>query len=531
MSESPVPPSESRRTLSRRQLLAGAGAALGAGLLRPAGLGAAEGGSGASALPPMTGPQGLHTRRGATGHVVFTHTTVVTGDAHRAPLTDVALAVSDGIIAAIGPSDEVVSQYPDAEVIDGRWKALLPGVVNCHAHLAATIARGFNEDFGFPNRAQLAVNPAALLSDEERTLMAVMGALHSIRTGTTTVVENTGRIAPEAEELAKTGLRWVFAESMNDREDGGVMSPERLATSGTPRFSERLREEGLQRIQDLFSGWHGRNGGRIQVFPAVAHVENASPELLRAVREFAERHDLGYTIHLNQTHAEIEYMLRFHGVRPTQYLHQADFLGPRLFAAHARYVDAGEIALLGSTRTLISHQPAMAANRGVNPPIPALRDAGCTICMGTDNNNNDMFAVMKVGLLMERVIRKDEHPGMLPQPEDILQDAALGGAQAVRQGDTLGLLEVGRKADIAVLNTRGPHLVPAGRILSAWLHNGQPSDIESVLVEGEFVMRDHRILTVDEDALVEEAARVGRRVWEEVHRAGPVVPPGRRGWS
>jgi 5-methylthioadenosine/S-adenosylhomocysteine deaminase len=470
------------------------------------------------------------TRSSANDPVVFTNTTVVTGDANRAQLRGVALAVSGGLIAAIGPTDTVLPQFPDAEVIDGRNKALLPGVVNCHAHLAATVARGFNEDFGFPNRSGLPVSPASLLSEEERTLMAVMAALESIRCGATTVVEYTSRIAPEAEELARTGLRWVFAESVNDREGGGVMSPERLAASDTPRFSAEMREDGMQRIDDLYSAWHGRNEGRISVFPAVVHTENASPELLQAVRAYAEERDLGYTIHLNQTHAEIDYMMRFHGVRPTEYLYQHDFLGPRLFAAHARYVDEAEISRLAATGTIVSHQAAMAANRGVSPPIPALREAGCRICLGTDNNNNDMFAVMKVALLTERIRRNDEHPGLLPQPEDILQDGALGGAYAVQQADSLGLLEVGRKADLIVLNTLKPHLVSHGRILSAWLHNGQPSDVESVMVDGEFIMRDHRILTVDEESLVAEADRVGRRIWEEVERAAPVVPPGRTGW-
>jgi 5-methylthioadenosine/S-adenosylhomocysteine deaminase len=523
MPDSRTPVDGSASSLTRRQLLAGTGAALGAGLLLPGRL--AAGISGRSQDSTAGWDPGA-----SNDTVVFTHTTVVTGDANRAQLTDVALAVTGSTIGAIGPTDPVLQQFPGAEVIDGRDRAILPGVVNCHAHLAAAVARGFNEDFGFPNRAGLAVSPEGLLSAEERTLMAVIAALHSIRCGTTTVVEYTSRIAPAAPELARTGLRWVFAEGVNDRVGGTVMSPERLAASDTPRFSDQMREEGLQRIEDLFSAWHGRNDGRIQVFPAVVHTENASPELLRAVRAFAERHDLGYTIHMNQTHAEIEYMTRYHGARPAEYLARHDFLGPRLFAAHARYVDENEIALLSRTGTIISHQAAMAANRGVSPPIPALREAGCTICLGTDNNDNDMFAVMKVAMLMERIRRDDEHPGMFPQPEDILQDAALGGAHALQQADALGLLEVGRKADLIVLNTRKPHLVPAGRILSEWLHNGQPADVESVMVDGRFVMRDHRILTVDEESIVAEASRVGRRVWREVERAGPVVPPGRSGW-
>src|SRR5690606_29224800 len=100
----------------------------------------------------------------------------------------------------------------NAEVIDGRRKALLPGVANCHAHLPATISRGFSEDFGFPGRSFLRVSASSLLSAEETTLMAVAGALDGLRSGTTTMLENWTGIANNAAELAKTGLRWVFAE-------------------------------------------------------------------------------------------------------------------------------------------------------------------------------------------------------------------------------------------------------------------------------------------------------------------------------
>jgi len=509
------------RIVSRREMLAGAGAALGAGLLAPDQLAAL-------ATPAVRDIRERVAPR--EGDVVFTHTTVVTGDRNRAELRDVAIAVSGTTIAAIGPTDDVLRQFQGAEVIDGRTKAILPGVMNCHAHLNAALSRGFNEDFGFPNRYRLPVNPGSLISAEERTLMSVMAALHSIRTGTTTVVEYTSGIASSAEELSKTGLRWVFAEGVNDRVNGAVMSPEVYAASTTPEFSAYSREEGLRRVSDLYDAWHGKVDGRIQVFPAIVHTENCSRELLRAIREFAEERDLGYTIHLNQTHAEVQYMLRFHGTRPTEYLYQGDFLGPRLFAAHARYVDEFEISLLARTNTIVSHQAAMAANRGVSPPIPALRDAGIRICMGTDNNDNDMFAVMKVGLLTERIRRQDEHPGMLPQPEDILEDAALGGAHAIGMADSLGLVQVGRKADLIVLDLLKPHLAPTGRVLSGWLHNGMASDVESVMVDGEFIMRDHRLTKVDEEALVRQAFEVGRRVWDEVQRTGPVEPPGRTGW-
>ena len=493
MSDSPIrgssSPSTSPRSsvnLTRRQLLAGAGAA---------------------AL--LLDQRGVEAQTTSRETVVFSHTTVVNADTVQ---KDVALAVEGDRVAAIGPTDTVLEAYPQAEVYDGRGKALLPGLINCHAHLAATLARGFNEDFGFPNSCRLAIRPSSLLSEEEATLMAVMGALESIRCGATTVVEYTGGIGRSAKALADTGLRWVFAESIRDIENGaGPLSAESLARSEAPRFSARLRDEGWQSAHDLFTTWHGARGGRISVFPTTALAEDSSPELLHMVRDFAEANDLGYTIHLAQSRWEIEYMLRHHGLRPTEYLAKHDFLGPRLFAAHCRYVDDSEIALLGRSGTIITHQAHMAA--------------GCPIAQGTDNNTTDMLETMRIALVTERIARNDVTPGSQPQPEDMLADATEGGALAVRQAAHLGTLEVGKKADLIVLDTQRAHLVPAGRILSAWINNGQPSDVESVLVDGQFVMRDRKILTVDEAGLIAEADKIGRRIWSEVEAASPVTVP------
>jgi 5-methylthioadenosine/S-adenosylhomocysteine deaminase len=485
-------------SISRRELLAGAGAGAAAMLIKP------------STLEAQPAPRAI----------VFRNTTVVNPDLVQ---NDVALAVVGDKIAAIGATDQILKSYPTADVYDGRGKALFPGLINCHAHLTATLQRGFNEDFGFPNSAKLAVNPGSLLQGEEATLMTVIGALEAIRTGTTTFVENAGNIGRYAGALSTTGLRWVFAESIRDSENvPGPLSPEGLAKSETPRFSQKLREEGMQRISDLFTAWHGKNSGRISVFPAAALTETSSPELLRDVRAFADKHNLGYTIHLNQSIAEHEFMVKFHQLRPAAYLDRHGFLGPRLFAAHARYVDANEIALLGKARTIISHQANMAANRGVIPPIPALREAGCPIALGTDNNTNDVFEVMRIALLTERIRRTDPFPGVRPQPEDILADATEGGSRAVNMQATVGSLEAGKKADLFVLDTMKPYLVPAGRLVSAVIHGGHPSDIESVMIDGEFVMRGNKVLTMDETAIIREADAVSKRIWNKV---GPVNVP------
>jgi cytosine/adenosine deaminase-related metal-dependent hydrolase len=384
---------------------------------------------------------------------IFTHTTVVTVDPGQTVLYNVALAVEEDRIAAIGPTEAVQQAYPQADTYDGRGKALFPGLINCHAHLTATLNRGITEDFGFPPALHLPVAAQSLLSAEEITVMALLGALECIKSGTTTVVEHSPGIGVYAAELAKTGLRLVLAESARDAVVPSGWQP----GEDVYEFSPTLRAKALQRLHDLFATWHRANDGLVTVFPAATLSEASSPELLRAVRAFAEQHDLGYTIHLAQSRLEIESMMRLRGVRPTFFLHAHDFLSPRLFAAHCRYVDASEIALLGNTRTVVTHQAAMAANRAIIPPIPALRAAGCPIAMGTDNNTQDMLEVMRMGLVTERILRDNNQQ---PQPEDMLRETTMGGASALRQQHDLGSLQVGKKADLLVVDTQRAHLVP-----------------------------------------------------------------------
>ena len=448
---------------------------------------------------------------------VFTHTTVVTVDAGQTVLYDVALAVDGDKIAAIGPTENVLQSYPQANLYDGRGKALFPGLINCHAHLTATLNRGITEDFGFPPNLHLPAQAQSMLAKEEITVMALLGAMESIKSGTTTLVENSPGLGVYAAELAKTGLRWVFAESARD----AVVPPGWRPGEDAYEFSPTLREEAMQRIHDLYATWHKAHNGLITVFPAATLAEASSPELLQAIREFAEQHDLGYTIHLAQSRLEIESVMRIRGVRPTFFLYAHDFLGPRLFAAHCRYVDASEIALLGNTHTIVTHQAGMAANRAVIPPIPALRAAGCPIAMGTDNNTQDMLEVMRIGLVTERIIRDNSSQ---PQPEDVLRETTRGGAYALRQQDDIGSLQVGKKADLIVVDTQRSHLVPTMRIVSAWIHNGQPSDIEAMMVDGKFLMRDRKVLTMDEETIIKEADKIGRRAWNRLLQRYPSAP-------
>ena len=445
---------------------------------------------------------------------VIANATIVTGNAGRTVLHDAGIAVSEGRIAAVGPTAEVARSHPDAEVVDGRGKAVFPGLVNCHTHLLATGDRGILEDFGFPTRLTFPVSARSLLNAEERQTLALLGALESIRSGATCLLEISSDVAGYAPDLAATGLRLALAENINDVDEA-------QAREGVYRFDAARADAGLQRSADLVESWHGRQQGRVSCFLAPHAPETCSPDLLRRSREMAEGYGVGYTIHLSQSSQEIEAVMRVRGVSPTHYLFANDFLGPNLLAAHCRYVNPAEIALLGQCGVKVANNAAIAARRGAAAPVRELQGAGCAIGMGSDNMAEDMVEVMRAGLFLERVRRNDE---VYPQPEDVLEWATSGGAKALGMSESIGSLEPGKKADLFVVDLLRPHLVPSLRVVSAFVHNGQPGDITSVMVDGDWVMRDGKVLTIDEDDVVRRAEAVGHAVWRRLLERYPNVP-------
>ena len=444
---------------------------------------------------------------------VIRHATIVTGDAGRTLHHDGAIAVDGDRIAAVGSSDDVERRFPHAEIVEGRGKAVFPGFVNCHTHLWFTVARGIQEDFGFPSTLRFPITVTAMLSAEENRVFALLGAIEAIRSGTTALLEVGYRVPDYAEAVAASGLRVVFGQSTSDLEPDGV--PE-----GRFVFSPARGEKTLQSVVDVIARWHGACGGRVTCAVAAHAPEACSPANLRQARALAEQHRLRTTIHLNQSRWEVEAVMRVRGVRPTEYVFEHGFLGPSLVAAHCRFMSASEVSLLGRSGAAISHNAAMAARRAAAPPLRELAAAGAVIALGTDNMAEDMVEAVRTALFMERVRTGD---AMDPQPEDVLQWATRNGARALGLDD-VGTLEPGRKADLVVLDTRRAHLVPTMRIVSAFVHNGQPADIESVMVDGTWIMRDHRLLTIDEPDILRRADKIGRRVWHDLAARYPDVP-------
>ena len=444
---------------------------------------------------------------------VIKNTTIVTGGPGRTILHDSAIGIEHGKIATLGPSEEVIARLPGTEIVNGRGKAVFPGLVNAHTHLLKTINKGILEDTGFPTTLRFPEDTRSLMGSEEDNVFALLGAIESIRSGATCVLEIEADIANYANSLAGTGMRMVLAEYVEDVDMAQARQSEYS-------FIPAKAEEGMRKSVDLIEAWHGKAGGRVICMTSPSTPEYCSPELLQECRRVADQYDIGMTVHLSESYNEVQAVMRTRGVRPTQYLYANGALGPRVVAAHCRYLDQSEIALAGQTRTNVSFNPAIAARRGAASPAAELDAAGCNMGMGSDNMDENMLHVLRTGLFAERVRR---HTPMSPQPEQMLEWATMGSAGALGLGEDIGSLEVGKKADLFMIDTMRPHLVPNHRIASAFIHNGQADDIEAVMVDGNWLMRDGKLLTIDEEDVVARAEEMGQAVWRRLLERNPSV--------
>jgi len=209
---------------------------------------------------------------------------------------------------------------------------------------------------------------------------------------------------------------------------------------------------------------------------------------------------------------------------PTEYLDDLGFLNDRLIAAHCRCMESKEEERLGRAKVTVAFNSAIAARRGLSPRIADLERMGCNIAMGSDNMAEDMVEVVRTGLFMERVRRQD---GRQPTPEQVHRWATVNGYRAMGTPDG-GALVPGNKADLIVINLERAHLVPVMRVVSDYVHQGQGRDVEAVMVDGRWVMRDNQVLTMDEDRIVAEAQRIGKLAWRRLFEKNPnlEVPTG-----
>ena len=453
---------------------------------------------------------------------VIHDTTVVSGDEACAIHHGAALVVDGGRIVAVGPTPEVLAAHPAAERVDGRGRAVLPGLVNAHTHLSRVLARGIYEDLSPshtpPFTGGLAPLPTPALGPAEERVMVLLGALEAIRSGTTLVLEESAGIDGYAGALADTGLRLLLCERAWDRAKASIGQP------GPFEVDRALGEGGLERIVALHRRWDGAADGRLRTGLAAWAPDMCSPDLLGRLRTLQDELGVPATVHLNQIWGEVAAVQEQRGLPPTAYLAREGFLSRGLIAAHCRCMTADEERMLGAAGAAVAFNSAIAARRGLSPRVDELERAGCLVTLGTDNMAEDMVDVMRTALFMERVRRRD---GRRPTPEDVLTWATRNGYRALGVPDG-GWLAPGNRADLIVIDLRRPHLTPALRVVSDLVHNAQAGDVDSVMVDGRWLMRDRRVLTLDEPALVAEADRVARAAWSRLFTERPDLhrPPG-----
>jgi 5-methylthioadenosine/S-adenosylhomocysteine deaminase len=418
-----------------------------------------------------------------------------------------AIAIDGDRITAIGPSAEILARHPAAEKVDGTGKMVMPGFANVHTHFTMTLARGVFEDLSPPHKPPFSggLSPIPLpdMTPDERRAMALLGALEALRSGTTLVLEDTNDVDDYAAALAGTGMRFLLSERAYDRVGTSIGDPAPF------KLDRALGQRHLRTIEDAHKKWNGKADGRIRIAASAWAPDMCSPELLKDLRALQQQLDTWATIHCNQIWGEVAAVKAHRNRLPTEYLADLGFLHDRLICAHCRCMEPSEEKLLGEAGVTVAFNAAIAARRGLSPRIADLESSGCTIAMGSDNMAEDMVEVLRTGLFMERIRRED---GRNPTPEQALRWATRNGYRALGVPDG-GWLKAGNKADLIMVDVTGAHMVPVLRAVSTFVHQAQARDVEAVMVDGRWLMKDGKVLAMDEEAVLAEAQRVANTAW------------------
>ena len=329
-----------------------------------------------------------------------------------------------------------------------------------------------------------------------------------MRSGTTLMLEDSNNIDHYAGALAASGLRFLFGERAYDRVGTSIGDP------GPLTIDRALGQKHMETIERNFRDWDGKANGRVHICISAWAPDMCSPELLKDLSALQKKLDTRITIHLNQIWGEVAAIKAHYNRLPSEYLADLDFLNDKVICAHARCMTPEEEKILGKARVNVSFNAAIAARRGLSPRIADLESYGCNVGMGSDNMAEDMVEVLRTGLFMERVRRED---GRSPTPEQALRWATRNGYRALGVPNA-GWLEAGNKADMIVIDLQRAHLVPMLRAVSNFVHNGQARDVEGVMVDGKWTMRDGKVLTMDEPGIVARAQKTANECWSRLFR-------------
>lgn len=436
---------------------------------------------------------------------------IVTMDANENVFDGGGVLVEDDRIVAVGRVAEQQVK-PDAEVIDLQGKYVLPGLVNTHVHTSQQISRGVGDDVRFVTWLHDRMWPfESNMTEEDSYISTLACCLEQIRAGVTSFAEPGGQfVGGMARGVKEAGLRAKLAKSVMD------------CGEGLPPVWQRTTQQELdQQVEDL-ERYHNTADGRVQVWFGLRTIFNNTNELICKTKELADHYGVGIHMHVAEAHEEIEYTQQVYGEPTVTHLNHLGVLDKNLLAVHTVWLTNEEVALFREKDVKVSHNPASAMRVLGFAKIPRMLKEGICVSIGTDgassSNRMDMVDEMWLTSLIHKGWRLD--PTVVPS-QDILRMATINGARALMDDKLYGSLETGKKADLIIIDPFTPSMMPVHDKVAALVTAMHSSNITCTMCDGKWLMRDRKILTLDEEAILREAQRAGEAIYR---RAGIVLP-------
>jgi 5-methylthioadenosine/S-adenosylhomocysteine deaminase len=437
--------------------------------------------------------------------IVIQNGTIITLDRDQRVIDSGYLLIEDDKIKSIGAGAVPVEMLQQADhLIDASQMAIMPGMVNAHTHLFQTFIRGLGDDLPLYEWLNKYIWPvAAGMTVYEAKLSGLLGIVENIRSGVTAVIDNQYvHNTPDMDDAycqaaEQMGIRFLLARGWTDRDYH-------------PAFLETV-EEIDNRLRRLIQCWNNQANGMIRVEPGPLSQAKVTNRSMQIARSLVEEFGVGIHMHTAETQGEVDTCLKETGIRPIEWLDQMGCLGPQTQVVHAVWLSDHEIDLIAERGAKVVHCPVsnMYLASGT-ARIPEMRKNGISVALATDgpgsNNNQDMLETLKTTALLHKLTSLNAHVFL---PEDILWMACQGGADAFGQADQIGSLEVGKKADVVMVDLNTPFAVPVHRPLSALVYNANGAQVDTVIVNGKLVMARKKILVLDEQALLEECQQAG----------------------
>ncbi|HVN15384.1 MAG TPA: amidohydrolase, partial [Anaerolineales bacterium] len=414
-----------------------------------------------------------------------------------------ALAVTGDSIIAIGPEAEIKKEYSAKEVIDCDGKVLMPGLVNAHTHVPMTLLRGLADDLRLDVWLMGYMMPVEreFVSPEFVRLGTLLACVEQIRSGVTTFNDMYYFEEDVARAAADAGMRAVCGQT--------VMK--------FPAPDAAAYEDSFAMAREFIKTWKDHP----LIVPAVApHAPyTTTPEILHDTALLAKEFDVPLHIHISETAFEVENMRNEQNMPVVPYVKKQGLFEAKVIAAHCVHVDAGEIRTLKNHGAGVSHNPSSNLKLASGfAPIQKMLEAGLNVGIGTDgpasNNDLDMFEEVRLASFVAKAVSND--PTAVPAQTALTMATRLG-AQALHLGQITGSLEVGKRADLILLNVSPAHNSPKFRrdpnnAYAQIVYAAKSTDVTDVMVNGKWLMRDYKLLTLQEEELLAQAQDVARKI-------------------